>query len=255
MYHPYVKGYDVLPKLKKTDGPFFQITEDRDRFLFEKQISLKNQVCFAEHDVTDEVYETVCDFIVEQYPEKIERPHSFENIALQIQEDLVIHKMTDDKDWVAAVHVCLPFGWHPDKQVGHSFEEIHQPVPGINLKHSRKMVEAMVNHGPFERFVWTVLFEDCINLHPSRPRKSFDPKSPEVWVKVERQLTYGFPEHNAALFVLRQHLVPEKDINKPALAKTLSEMNEEQRKYKGFGKDIETVIEYLHGCTSGEQNS
>jgi hypothetical protein len=50
-----------------------------------------------------------------------------------------------------------------------------------------------------------------------------------VWVKVERQIIYGFPELEAALFIIRPYLV---DPDLPHLRNAILSMTPEQRAYK-----------------------
>lgn len=247
MYHVYKKGYSVLPQLSRLGkGKIFQITlYDQMQFLEAKREAVANQTCFCEHEMEPEIYDTICNFIVEKYPMRLKEPHTFSNIAMQIQEDISIHRATEDRDWLAATHICFPSGWLPDEKIGKSFAEIHAPIPGFNLKTSRKMVDAMIHHGPFDRFVWSPVFEDRINFHPRTPKKKFDPNNPCVFVKVERQLTIGFPEHNASLFVMRQFLIRD-EIDKIALAESLSNMTEEQRIYKGIVDQCDEIVAWLH---------
>ena len=192
-----------------------------------------------------EIYAAVCGFLVEHYPTPLELPHDFRSIAMQIREDLVIHRLDETRDWMAVGHVCSPSGWRPERKIGRPLAEIHAPVAGMDLRNSRKLVESMIYSGPFERYVWSILFEGRMNGHPSRPKKPFDPADPQVWVKVERQVTVGFPEHQAALFILAQSLIPEPEIDKPALVRGLRQMTHDQRGYKCLATCFDPLVEYL----------
>jgi len=68
------------------------------------------------------------------------------------------------------------------------------------------------------------------------PHKAFDINNPQIFIKTERQVTVGFPEQKAVLFVLRQSITDA--IDRPALLKTILSMTAEQRQYKGIGKDL-----------------
>ena len=243
-YHPYQQGYDVLPKLNKTSGPFFEVSEDRDWYLSQKYEAVKKQIFYMECYLTPELQRVAADFILDRYPLTLEGDQ-FGSLMMQIQEDVLIHRMNEERDWAAAGHVCFPSGWLLESKIGKNFEEIHKPIPKMNLSTSRRMVEAMIYNGPFERFVWTVIFEKRINGHPSVPKKRFDPEHPQFWVKVERQLTYGLPEHKAALFILRQHLLPEDKVDVPSLVSALEQMQPEHRVYKGLDKDLDALLSYL----------
>jgi hypothetical protein len=103
----------------------------------------------------------------------------------------------------------------------------------------------MIRSGPFERFAWGVQFGPRLDGHPDRPTARFDPADPRVFVKVERQVTVGFPEHDAALFLMRAHLLGEEEIDRLALAEGLLQMSPEQRRYKGVGERFEDLIAHL----------
>ena len=243
MYHAYKSGYSLLPQLKKINKKhIFQLSPERDRFLNQKQISIKSQKCFLEHNMTNEIYKDVCGFIIENYP--IPVYGEFPDLCMQIQEDIAIHRISDTTDWLAATHICYPSGWSPEEKIGKTFNEIHAPIPGMNLSNSRKLVETMVNHGPFERYVWGLVYENELNYHPNIVRNKFNLLNPVIFAKIERQITYGFPEHNAVLFILKQYLIPEQDIDKELILKALLSMTPKQRVYKGISDD---VINYLGG--------
>lgn len=244
MYHAYLEGYSVLPKLKKLTGNIFQ-NYDLENFLSEKREAQEKQECFLEHKMSPEIYEAAVAFILEHCPHPLAEPYTFDNLAMQVCEDLIIHRLNETTDWLAATHVCFPSGWRPEENIGKPLIKIHEPVVGMNLKTSRKMIETMVFHGPFERYVWSVLFEPRINGHPRKSKKPFDPQNPQIWVRVERQVTWGLPELSAALFVLRQHLIPEDELDKPALVRALMEMSPEHREYKGLTSCVEDVIRHL----------
>jgi len=59
--------------------------------------------------------------------------------------------------------------------------------------------------------------------------KKFDENNPEVNIKVERQVTVGFPKNNFCLFILRQYLIEEKDIDKKLLSMSIENMTPEQK--------------------------
>lgn len=247
MYHPYKEGYSLLPKLKRIDKEdvFKPTFHDLWHYREQKKEAVKNQCVYVERHCSEEIKKEVTFFINDYYPHALAEPHVLSVMAMQMQEDLIIHRMDDERDWMALGHVCFPSGWEPQYKVGRRLEEIHAPIPGMRLDNSRKLVEAMVTAGPFERFVWSVIFENRINGHPRKPKKKFNPDDPEVFVKVERQVTVPFPEVKAALFLLRQYILTEKELDKPALIKSLNEMTPEQRSYKGVDRHFDDLVKYL----------
>ncbi len=245
-YTPYRDGYSVLPGLHKLDNlPIFEKDEQYDYFMEEKKKACATQKVFLEHEINPAIYLKICNFIIAQVP-WLKPPFTFESLALQLQEDLVIHRYGHEKDWLAACHICFPSHWLPEEKIGRSLSLIHAPVPGMRLENSLKMVQSVIHHGPYYRFVWSPIFEKQINFHPSIQRMKFNPEKPVVYVKVERQVMIGFPEEEAFLFVLRQHLIEPQEIDYPALYKACNAMDEAQQKYKGVTKSL---IEHLQTMT------
>lgn len=229
-----IKEYSVLPKLNRLSGPIFDLDFHHEKYLKLKQEAIQSQICFVECEPPD--YRNICNFIKYHYPAQL--PETFQEIALSIQEDLAIHRMMDDKDWMAAGHICFPSHWKPEDKIGKSFTEIHQPVPGMR-NNGKKLVKSMVFFGPFERYVWGITFEEHINGHPSRPRKPFEK---DFWIKIERQVTIGFPEESMALFTIRQYLFSESEIDRKILLNSLSRMTPAEKSYKGIPENfIETL--------------
>jgi hypothetical protein len=243
MYHPYRDGYSVLPALKKLREPPFCVDDDLDRYLSEKRQANQTQRVFFEHEMDAEIYDAFASFVEQEGPPHLTPPYTLPSVAMQVQEDIAVHRIKDGHDWLAAAHVCFPSDWRPEEKIGKPLREIHAPVPGMNANASYKLAETMVHHGPFMRFVWSVIHEDRINFHPDQPRRSFDPANPIVFVKVERQITWGFPAWGAALFLLRQFIIPPPKVDLPALAAACVNMNEAQRRYKGIGDELITWLQ------------
>lgn len=234
--------YSILPQLRKiTVAGIFEPTTNPALYLAAKANARLSQQCFFEQDCSPETYGAVCDFAAAFHP--LRPAGTFAEIAESIPEDLIIHRLSDDSDWMAAGHISFPSGWWPEKKIGRTFAEIHDPIPGF--RSSRSLVESMVYCGPFERFVWSVIFDDDLNHHPSRPQKGFDHCNPTVNVKVERQTIVGFPEQRAALFVLRQYVV--RDPNRIVLADSIAKMTIEQLDYKGLLGCRDALLSHLRG--------
>lgn len=243
MYHPYKTAYSLLPQLKKVmHKEIFLQSENKERYIEQKKISLQTQKCFLEYRMTEEIYSAVCSLVLRFHPDELKEPYNFCNIAMQIQEELAVHRTSEDTDWLAATHVCYPSSWSPEEKIGKTFNEIHEPIPGMNLSNSRKLIEASIYNGPYERFLWGLIYEDELNYHPSIKRKRFDPDNPLFFVKVERQVMVGLPEHKSMLFVLRQFLIHESEVDKTALKNTLSGMTPAQRAYKNIPDEFITFL-------------
>lgn len=245
-HETYFQGYNVLPKLLPLCGTVLEPLEEH--ILALKQDALQYQKCYFEHDLNPIAEFYICEYIRYIHGFKFQEEHSKSNFAqlgLCLREDIAIHCIDDKKDWLAAAHICFPSGWLPEEKIGKSFREIHKSIPGMRLDNSRKLVEAMIHSSPYERYVWSVIFEDRINSHPRFPRKHFDPKNPVLFVKYERQIIIGFPEYSAALFIIGQHLIPEDKIHKPTLKKALEGMTKEQQIYKGIEESYADLMWYF----------
>lgn len=242
--HIYKKGYSTLPNLKKINlGEVFEKNKsDSNLIKIEKEDSIRNQVYFKEYNNPPHFYKICEEFLKENYPTSISGNNYLE-IAKEIDEDLIIHRIDQEKDYTSSVHVCFPSQWLPEEKVGKSFEEVHAPVP-MNLINSKKLVGAIINGGAFERFVWSVVYEKKYNFHPRFKFKYFDTKNPQVYVKVERQVTVGFPKENFCLFILRQYIIEEKNLDKNLLAKSIENMTKEQKHYKSLNNSND-LINYL----------
>jgi hypothetical protein len=235
------RRYSVLPALNKLPDEFvFSVDADRELYRREKQKSLNEQCCVFEHDITSEIYGVICNYIV-QHSEVPLQPGTFAELAMQLQDDLVIHRRDENRDWFAAAHICFPSGWDPAEKIGKPFAEIHAPIPGMDLTASPKLVDTMIRYGPFERFVWSVMHERRLNNHPRLPKKHFDRENPTVLLKLERQITIGFPEIDAVLFVLRQYFL--EDYNRDVLFNAVLQMNAAERKYKDVDDNLIAWLE------------
>lgn len=244
MYEPYKNGYSTLPNLRKIEaGEVFEKDDSESETMrIEKEEALANQACFFEHDNDAFFYDLCAEWIVANYPRPLVS-RDYMGIVREADEDFLIHRIKDGRDWLSSVHVCFASHWRPEDKIGKSFEEIHQPVP-MNLKNSGKLVRAAVSAGIFERFVWSVVHDERYNFHPRLPYSKFDPLNPRVLVKVERQVTVAFPKQDFCLFVLRQYLIKEDSLDKPLLADVIDKMTPDQKKYKGL-EDCGKLLSYL----------
>lgn len=107
----------------------------------------------------------------------------------------------------------------------------------------------MTTKGPFERFVWSVVFDaGLLDYHPWWSKPFFDPNN--IFVKVERQVTVPLQGHRAALFVLRQYIIT--DVDRKALAAAVGAMTAEQLEYKGLDYCRDELIAALTGVAHGD---
>lgn len=245
--HPYIEGYSVLPKLRKipVQEVFRYSPEHHQRCLAEKAKAREVQVYEVEERLCPELAGLANDFIRKHYPISLESTDSLDGLIQQMSEDVVIHASDGSTDWMAYGNVCLPSHWRPEEKIGRSLKELHAPVPGINLENSSSLVAAMIHSGPFERFIWSVVYEDEFNFHPDLPRQSFDLRNPQLFIKVERQVTVGFPVAQGTLFILQESLLTLSEIDLSALLAAIREMNPAERKYKGLLHSESELLPWL----------
>ncbi|NIO43922.1 MAG: DUF3445 domain-containing protein, partial [Burkholderiales bacterium] len=146
---------------------------------------------------------------------------SLDGLACQVQEDLAVIRMARH-DWLSAVHLCFPNHWAAEAKIGRNFVTIHSPVPGIDRisANANALVSAMVYRGPYVRFAWGLGTDRRLNQHPEPSRDvcdgqaaaPFDLARPELWLRVERQTSWGFPQVAAALFTIRTYFTNCQDI-------------------------------------------
>ncbi len=242
MKYDIYKNYSVLPGFYKFGHDFGNGEFDKQTFQFDEELEYfldeKKKIIHEPYHVFNQEENILHD--VENFIQKeTGLKGNFCELGKQIQEDIVIHKVTDDADWLSCCHVSFPSGWEPEKQIGKTFAEIHSPVP--NFKWNGNLLKASTS-GKFVRFVWSIVYQNSLNFHPNVTFKEFDIKNPEFYVKVERQVVVGFPEHSAFLFVIRQNIL--KDINKHILLSTIENMNNEYRQYKGITDEFIGWLNY-----------
>ena len=138
---------------------------------------------------------------------------AFDHLAMQVQEDVCLTRVDGDRDWLAAGHVCSPSHWSVERKVGLPFTAVHEPVPGIGpiTRSAAAFVRLMVDRGPFVRFAWGFATDARLNHHPDVPPgveaadwrgRRFDPGRPRLFLRVERQVTWGLPAVAAAAFTI-----------------------------------------------------
>ncbi|MDB5102257.1 MAG: hypothetical protein JWM80_6678 [Cyanobacteria bacterium RYN_339] len=184
---------------------------------------------------------------------------AIEALALQTQEDWALLAREGDSDRTVALHVSFPSHWRPEDKIDRSFVEVHRPVPGVDalLKAAPSIVGMMVDKGPWERFTWTLPRSSALDEHldalPARgPIPSVEAVGRSAWLRVERQVTHGFPAAEGALFTIRLHIVPlEEAVADPAMARALASAvrskTPDSVAYKQLQDWQEPLLAYLDG--------
>ena len=192
---------------------------------------------------------------------------SWDAISSQVQEDLAIQIRGPgpDQDRLVALHLCSPSHWAAEDKIGLNFRSIHAPIPGVEKMNraAPQLVQAMIDKGPYIRFVWGFATDHRLNHHPIAPPgvdpaewhgRAYAADRPEnpFSLRVERQVIWGLPEVNASLFVIRVSFIEgsvirEKPEWRDLLIGALKSMSPESRVYKGLQGSMPQVLEWLGG--------
>lgn len=191
-------------------------------------------------------------------------------LVMQVQEDIAwVVKETDGKDsdncdGLKILHVMSPSHWSPEVKFNQSFFNVHAPIPGVEKlnKSANQMVDAMINKGPFLRMVWSFVTDQNFNHHPDAPKgtdpkqwkgRSFDlenkPENP-FDLRVERQITWGFKELNAALFTIRISFLEGQEVKtnkewRELLSGAIESMSPASLEYKGLSHCKNELLNWL----------
>jgi Haem-dependent oxidative N-demethylase, alpha subunit-like len=191
----------------------------------------------------------------------VEPPYAdpFDALAVQVHEDLAVVRRVNGKDWASAIHLCFPYRWTVEEKIGLDFVTMHLAVPGMETFRKPGMVTNMIKFGPFTRFVWELCTDDRLNHHHEVPpgvdpetwrERPFDPQHPQLFLRVEREVLWGFPEQEAALLAVRVSFRDGEEIREDAklrepLVATIESMSPEALRYKGLANSRDAVLAWL----------
>lgn len=183
----------------------------------------------------------------------------FDALCSQLQEDAAVCCIDDNgKDWLAAMHICSPNYWAPEKKIGKPFNAVHQPVPGMQktLNDYLKMLLSVVHKGPFTRFAWGVVTDKKLNHHP-QPAINHDEEDwigrkanddVQFYIRTEKQNLVGLPQINSFLFTIRTYFYDVALLNnteKEALVNAVNSMSDESLMYKGMFNNKHILLQQL----------
>ncbi len=220
--------------------------------------------------LTSEVLVFGADMQLTEAKSQVDPPYasSLDALACQTQEDLAVLRVAD-RQWLSAVHLCFPNHWAAEEKIGRNFAEIHSPVPGIEKISARAsaLVDAMIYKGPYVRFAWGLSTDTHLNHHPQpRPNiaqhvwqgRTFNRTRPELWLRIERQTSWGFPLIAAALFTIRTYFADCRQIRRdPAklarLTCAIESMTPETLRYKGIADTKPEILRWLRSAKASTQ--
>lgn len=194
---------------------------------------------------------------------------AFDFLALNVPEDLAIwtREPGTAQEWLPLVHICAPHHWDPREKVGKAFFAVHAPVAdaAAMIAAAEKMARAVIEQGPFVRFAWGMAANDVLNHHPDADhagdRTQEGDEDEAAWagmfVRVERQTLWGFPDVQAALFTIRPYWYPLAELKQEPerirqLATALRSMTPAAMEYKGMTRIRDRLAAYLDRVAAGD---
>lgn len=268
-YFPFMHGvYDIkagITALGKDmgngplDAQVFQIDE---QFEVYRSAKLAGGLDPGQHLLRDEL-DGETELVIEAWMMdrlELEYPGQFQSrlfdsglngVARWIQSDMAVLQLDKQgNNRLAYLNVAMPSGWAPEDKIGKPFDQVHAPVPHIEPLNTRQdsIAKLMVNatRGAV-RFAWTITTDAALNHHPHRntavehPTPLPDHPAGEPLLRVERQVIWGFPQQQAALFLIRTYLYPFERLGSPvrgALVKAVAGMSEASLVYKNMDRPL-----------------
>lgn len=239
------------------DSLFFQVDCQRERYLRAKrEVEPARHAVLARDDGERAANEAVLSWVARTLAAEHAEiaagvPREARALAMAVQEDLVVlHRRADGADAAILVDVCFPSDWRPDRIAGRDFRFIHGPVPGFadTAAQAASMVAAMIERGPYVRFVWTLAADDFLDHHPEQGRRRPWSEAAEGYLRVERQVTVPFPEARASLFLIRTYLYPFaelSDTQRATVERALETMPAAPARYKNFTAAMPDILRLL----------
>lgn len=236
----------VRPDLVRLEGPAFRLDSEYPRYLRAKREQFGLPWTSLEAPWADPVaiqtsLAHLANRLAQEHPEHYqshfeafgqEAKDSALALALSVQEDLVLMK----GHRLEALWVCFPSNWNPLHKIGHSFAEIHAPVPHSDKLQAAQanLTTAMSQKGPFMRHVWSLSFDPSLSAHPDRPQVL---EGQQVYFRTERQITLPMPELGRSWFLIRVYVVPIESVvdsaeRRAALRKAMQTMPPAHQEYK-----------------------
>jgi hypothetical protein len=241
------------------DQRFFHVDDQRARYLAAKRrVPANRHGLFGEQPEHQAAREAALHWMREtlarEHPSLLaeadhdrEAVDEFDALARVLQEDFaVLSAGEQDAGRTVVLDVRFPSGWRPECLIGASFEALHRPVPGFVETPAavRSMVRAMIERGPYVRFVWTLCTDDQLDHHPAARQALDFVTASRLWLRVERQVTVALAHAEASVFLIRTYLYPTEELSRDQrriVLRALELMPSEVRAYKGLPQSAEVA--------------
>ena len=181
-------------------------------------------------------------------------------IVSQLQEDVTIMQINEKGgDRMVTMHVCYPNHWSVVEKIGKSFVASHTEVPHFEklASQSSLFVSNLTHRGPFVRFAWGLATDTRLNHHAEPPEnltmeqwkgRGFNDPTAPLYMRIERQVVYPFPEHNALMFTIRTYHRPLEELTENesrSLFLAISDMDEKSARYKGLYNHQDAILQRI----------
>ncbi len=240
-----------------------RLTKEHPQYFYTKKAA-NNLLAFHSRLTGDTIY-LDADWQLQQAQSQVMPPLSstLDAIALQVQEDLaVVCRASDGTNWLSAIHLCYPNHWSAEDKIGKDFATVHAPVAGMEKINSRSeaIVRRMILQKPMVRFAWGLSTDTRLNHHPKSPQnpmvidywqgRSFDLEHPRLYLRIERQVIWGLPEYESALFTIRTYFRDCRVIKKDSVLRSklhlaLQSMHPKSLVYKGLMESQNKILAWL----------
>lgn len=198
-----------------------------------------------------------------RYGAPVDPPYGdgWDALACQVQEDLALDQVMDDgSDRLVALHICLPNHWAPEEKIARPFAVVHEPVPNFDRlgRQSAAMLRAVLDNGPFVRFAWGLATDTRLNHHPLAPPqiaygetwrgRRFNPATPELFMRIERQTTWALSLSRAFIFTIRTYfrdVLTLTPAQRMMLTDAVDSMDIAAQRYKGLLESRADILTFL----------
>ncbi|MGG3562155.1 DUF3445 domain-containing protein [Neobacillus rhizosphaerae] len=183
-------------------------------------------------------------------------------IGRHVQEDLIFMLQRDGDLYLDAGQLCFPANWSLAFDLGMSYKEIHQPIPGFKDEGlDQRILQFLLKleaGNPWWRKNWSLMAGNRLDTSletfdvwgKERKQVTKENAGALVHLRVEVQKLFRLPRTGGILFTIHTHLLPlEKLATKPEWLKQFYQILQELPsyivEYKGLSLFRNVVLEYL----------
>ncbi len=255
-------GQLIINRLIQEYPQYFNLVDDGEDLIF--HCRLTQETLYLNKNFELQKYESASEIncAVKRNSTEGDRPTLLDILATQIQSDIVVISRNEDGDnWMSAIHLCYPNHWAAEEKIGQDFATTHLPVAGIEKinQRAKAIVNTMIARKPMVRFAWGLSTDTRLNHHPQPPNnlaskdwhgRNFDRDNPRLFIRIERQVMWGLPEHDAAIFTIRTYFRDCREIKKDItlndkLISAIESMTPESLIYKGLVESKNDILAWL----------